>query len=96
MADRDFILNIESIATDIALWQDVALDLPVGEVWDMLSPSQRGLADILNAFNQVYLDDHHSDEALAVAVSEVIRRATATAIFTLGVTYRTRHGAASN
>jgi hypothetical protein len=96
MADRDFILNIDSIATDIALWQGVALELPVCEVRDLVSPSQHGLADSLTAFNQVYLDDQHTDDALAAAVSEVIRRATATAIFTLGATWHTHRTAPSN
>jgi hypothetical protein len=96
MADRDFILDIDSIATDIALWQGVALELPLCEVRDMVSPSQHGLADSLAVFNQVYLDDDHTDEALAGAVNEVIRRATATAIFILGATWRTRRTAASN
>jgi hypothetical protein len=96
MADRKVTLNMDQIATDIALWQGVALELPVGEVRDLVSPSQQGLIDILNEFNQAYLDGDHGDDAFAVVISEVIRRATATAIFTLGVTWRVRRTAASN
>jgi hypothetical protein len=96
MANRKFSFNLDEIATDIALWQGAALELPVCEVRDMVAPSQRGLADSLNAFNRLYLDDHHTDQALATAISEVIRRATATAIFTLGATVRTRRTAGSN
>ena len=96
MADRKVTLNMDQIATDIALWQGVTLELPICEVRGMVSPSQQGLIDILNEYNQVYLDDDHTEEAFAVVISEVIRRATATAIFTLGVTWRTRQAAPSN
>jgi hypothetical protein len=96
MADRTFTLNMDQIAIDIALWQGVALDLPIGEVRSLVSPSQQGLIDILHEFNQVYLDDQHTDDELAVVISEVIRRATSTAIFILGATWQTRRTAPSN
>jgi hypothetical protein len=54
------------------------------------------LGCILNDFNDIYCDEQRSDDALAAAVLEVARQATAAAIFTLGVIHRTRQEAALN
>ena len=84
------------VATEIALWQGTALQLPLDEVQDVASRLLNHLGCILNEFNQVYLDEQRAEDALAAAVAEVTRQATAAAIFTLGASQRTWQEAALN
>jgi len=88
--------SITEVATEIALWQGTALQLPLAEVQDTATRLLNHLGCILNEFNQTYLDEQRSADALAAAVLEVARQATAAAIFTLGATQRTRQEAALN
>ena len=88
--------SLDDVATEIALWQGTALRLPLAEVQDMASRLLNHLGCTLNEFNQTYLDEKRSEDALAAAVMEVARQATAAAIFTLGATQRTRQEAALN
>jgi hypothetical protein len=80
--------SIRDVAIEIALWQGAAIKLPLQEVQDMASSSLNTLAQTLNAFNKTYLDEDQAEDALAYAVMEVARQATAAAIFTLGVNQR--------
>jgi hypothetical protein len=96
MDDRD---AFETVATDIALWEGAALSLPLAQVRAILDDSQRELAESLNAFNGIYLnraDTGESADAFTLAIGEVTRRATALAIFTLGLSQRTRRAAHQN
>jgi hypothetical protein len=86
-------------AAEIVLWQASAQQLPLPDIRDMVSDCQNHLAGLLNAFNKIYSDhtEHKaSDDALAGAVMDVARQATATAIFTLGVTQRAAQVSAAN
>ena len=88
MYDHD---AFETVATDIALWEGAALSLPLAQVRAMLADSQHELAESLNAFNGIYLnrtDCEESADAFTQAIGEVTRRATAMAIFALGVSQR--------
>jgi hypothetical protein len=86
----------DDMAAQITLWQGVAQQLPLAEVQDMASQLVNHLGCILNDFNEIYSDEQRSEDALAAAVLEVTRQATAAAIFTLGASYRTRQEAAFN
>jgi hypothetical protein len=88
--------SIRDVATEIALWQGVALKLPLPEVQDMASSSLNYLAQTLDAFNKTYLDEDQAEEALGHAVVEVARQATAAAIFTLGASQRASLAAERN
>ena len=84
--------DCDDIATDIGLWESVALQLPLPEVSAMLAASQYDLAGCLITFNEVYLSYPDPDESgltLAQAIGGVARRATATAIFALAIAQRT-------
>jgi hypothetical protein len=85
---------ITDVAAEIILWQSAAQKLPLAEVQDMASMSLDCLAQILNEFNHMCRDGQPSDDALADAVLEVARQATAAAIFTLGASQRTWQEAA--
>jgi hypothetical protein len=96
MYDRD---AFEIVATDIALWEGAALSLPLAQVRAMQADSQRELAESLNAFNGIYLNRAGTGEpadAFTLAIGEVTRRATAMAIFTLGLSQRTHQAAHQN
>jgi hypothetical protein len=86
------------VAAEIALWQLTALELPLAEVQAMVAASLRGLAGRLNDFNDSYLNHPETVSAAALeeAIASVARQATATAIFTLGVTQRSREAAIRN
>ena len=91
--------DCDGIATDIALWESVALQLPLPEVCALLTASQHDLAECLITFNEVYLSHPDPDESgltLAQAIGGVARRATATAIFALAITERTHLTAQHN
>ena len=94
MTDHD---PFTDVASEIAGWQATALSLPLTEVHDLARDSIDHLGCVLNDFNQVHRDQQAgtaSAEALADAVGDVARQATAAAIYTLAVTHRTRQAAA--
>ena len=96
MYDRE---AVESAATDIASWESAALELPLIQVRAVLADLQHDLAERLNAFNGIYLDQAGQDVptgTLQLAISEVARQATATAIFVLGLCTRTHLAAHHN
>ena len=99
MYDRE---SFETVASEIALWESAALRLPLPELQAMLADWHHDLAESLNAFNGLYLNhaDHPDyDEpgsAFAHSIGEVTRRATAVAIFTLGITQRLHLAAQQN
>jgi hypothetical protein len=65
----------------------------------MLADSQHELAESLNAFNGIYLnhaDGNESTDTFALAIGEVTRRATAMAIFALGLRQRLHEAAHQN
>jgi hypothetical protein len=96
MYDRD---AFEHVATDIALWESAALSLPLSQVRAMLADSQHELAESLNAFNGIYLnqpDGSQPAESFALAIGEVTRRATEMAIFTLALRQRLHEAAHQN
>jgi hypothetical protein len=55
--------DCDDIATDIGLWESVALRLPLPEVSAMLAASQYDLAECLITFNEVYLSHPDPDES---------------------------------
>ncbi len=94
MTDND---PFADVASEITGWQAAALSLPLPEVSDIARDSIAHLGCVLNTFNQVHRDQRDgqaSAEALADAVGDVARQATAAAIYTLAVTHRTRQAAA--
>ena len=96
MYDRE---SFETVASEIALWESAALRLPLPELQAMLADWHHDLAESLNAFNGLYLNHADHDEpgiAFAYSIGEVTRRATAVAIFTLGITQRLHLAAQQN
>ena len=97
MYDRE---AVESAATDIASWESAALELPLTQVRAVLADLQHDLAERLNAFNGIYYRGHAGQDVptgtLQLAISEVARQATATAIFVLGLCTRTHLAAHQN
>ena len=96
MYDRE---SFETVASEIALWESAALRLPLPELQAMLADWHHDLAESLNAFNGLYLNHADHDEpgiAFAHSIGEVTRRATAVAIFTLGITRRLHPAAQQN
>jgi len=103
LADQESLMYdsdaFETVASDIALWEGAALLLPLAQVRAILADSQHELAESLNAFNGIYLnhaDGNESADAFTQAIGEVTRRATAMAIFTLGLSQRLHQAARQN
>ena len=96
MSDRE---SFETVASEIAKWELAAQQLPLAELYAAATTCQSGLADSLNAFNDIYIshDDggEPSTEAMR-AIGQVTRRATALAIFTLGIAHRAHLAAHQN
>ena len=82
-------------AAEITIWQHIAQELPLTELMQMASDSRTGLAHSLNDFNDT-CQDNPDPAVLARAVTQVARRATACAIFTLGLCQRRRTDAVLN
>ena len=96
MNDREAFTNV---ADAIAEWQLAAQQLPLPELWDVTATCQNGLAGSLNAFNAIILahdDGGEPSTEVMRAIGEVTRRATALAIFTLGISQRVRLAAQQN
>jgi hypothetical protein len=95
MSDREAFVYV---ADAIAELQLAAQQLPLPELWDVTVNSQTDLARSLNDFNDIILahdDDEPSTEVMH-AIGEVTRRATALAIFTLGLAHRAHLAAHQN
>ena len=87
MYDRE---AVDNIAAAIIEWQALAQQAPLPDLTAVMAACQNDLADSLNAFNQVYLDDQCGESAAAMtqAIGAIARRATAAAIFALGISQR--------
>lgn len=88
MSDREAFTNV---ATEIAEWEVVAHQLPLPELYAVAATCQNGLAESLNAFNDIYTsysDGEEPSTEVMRALGQVTRRATAMAIFTLGIARR--------
>jgi hypothetical protein len=83
-------------AAEITIWQAIAQQLPLPELMEMADDSRNGLAHSLNNLNDICQDTWPDPDVLARAVTEVARRATAAAIFTLGLCQRRHQEAALN
>jgi hypothetical protein len=88
MSDRE---AFETVASEIAEWELAAQQLPLPELYAMATTCQNGLAESLNAFNDIctsYSDGQEPSTEVVRALGQVTRRATAMAIFTLGIAHR--------
>jgi hypothetical protein len=95
MSDREAFIYV---ADAIAELQLAAKQLPLPELWDVTANCQNDLARSLNAFNDIILaddGDEPSTEAIH-AIGDITRRATALAIFTLGIAQRAHLAAHQN
>ena len=95
MSDREAFVYV---ADAIAEWQLAAQQLPLPELWEVTANCQNDMARSLNAFNDIILahdDDEPSTEVMR-AIGEITRRATALAIFTLGIARRAHLAAHQN
>jgi hypothetical protein len=85
------------VAADIAEWQTAALDLPLPEVQAMTSLWHNSLIESLNDFNASYAHDGGElSGEFEESIVEVVRRATALAIFAVGATQRLHLAAHQN
>ena len=88
MSDRE---AFETVASEIAEWELVAQQLPLPELYAVATTCQNDLAQSLNAFDGICTshDDGQEPSTEAMrALGQVTRRATAMAIFTLGIAQR--------
>jgi hypothetical protein len=96
MSDRDAFTNV---AADIAEWELVAQQLPLPELYAVAATCQNSLAESLNAFNDIctsHSDGEEPSTEVMRALGQVTRRATAMAIFTLGIARRVHLAAHQN
>jgi len=97
MNERDF--SPDNIALAIAEWQLAAQQLPLPDLCGLVLTWQDSLAQSLDAFNDLYINHADCDgsaDTIALAIGAVAQRATALAIFTLGVACRARDQAHPN
>ncbi len=88
MSDRE---AFETVASEIAEWELVAQQLTLPELYTIAATCQNDLAQSLNAFNDICTSHDDGQEPTAEimrALGQVTRRATAMAIFTLGIAQR--------
>lgn len=91
--------SCDTLAAVIAEWQLAAQQLPLPELCGLAATSQASLAESLDAFNDLYLNHADCDpsaDMIALALGAIAKRATATAIFTLGIASRARQQAHPN
>ena len=94
MPDRE---SFTRVADDIAEWQTAALHLPLPEVQAMTSIWQNSLIESLNDFNASYArHDGGGEPPSQESIVEVVRRATALAIFAVGASQRLHLAAHQN
>jgi hypothetical protein len=91
--------TVVGVATEIIAWQDAARQLPLADLRAIQATWQHDLAQDLDALNEAYAghgSHHECTDVLAHAIGQVTRSATATAIFTLGISQRAQHIAHQN
>jgi hypothetical protein len=91
--------TVVTVATEIIAWQAAAQQLPLPDLRGILATWQDDLAVSLDALNGIcagHGSHHECTDMIGHALGEVTRSATAAAIFTLGLTQRTRHAAHQN
>ena len=96
MSDRE---SFETVASEIAEWELAAQQLPLPELYAVATTCQNDLAESLNAFSKICLSHDDGDEPsteVMRALGQVTRRATAMAIFTLGISQRLHMAAHQN
>jgi hypothetical protein len=96
MSDRE---SFETVASEIAEWELAAQQLPMAELYAVAATFQNGLAESLNAFNGICLSHDDGEEPsteVMRSLGQVTRRATAMAIFTLGIARRVHLAAQQN
>ena len=96
MSDRE---AFETVASEIAQWELVAQQLPLPELYAVATACQNDLAESLNAFNGIctsHDDGQEPSTEVMRALGQVTRRATAMAIFTLGIAQRAHLAAHQN
>jgi hypothetical protein len=96
MYDRE---SVDSVAADIARWEAAAQQLPLPDLMTVITAWQHSLAENLDIFNDVFLAHADHDECTDLikdAINHVVRQATATAIFTLGISQRAQQAARQN
>ena len=96
MSDRE---AFETVASEIAEWELAAQQLPLHELYAVATTCQNDMAESLNAFSGVCLSHDDGEEPTAEvmrALGQVTRRATAMAIFTLGIARRAHLAAHQN
>ena len=83
--------SCDTLAAVIAEWQLAAQELPLTELCGLVAEWQTSLAESLDNFNDLYLNHADCDgsaDMIALALGAVAKRATAVAIFTLGIACR--------
>jgi hypothetical protein len=91
--------DITAVAAEIIVWQLAAHCLPLPDVRSLAIRLTSGLARALNDLNQVYgtgPGDSDRCPGLDIAVTGVVRQATAAAVFTLAARQRTRTAATAS
>jgi hypothetical protein len=89
----------DNVAAEIDLWESAARELPLPDLRAVMATWQDSLAESLDAFNDIYADRDESGQcaaSFAQAIAAVTRRATATAIFALGLSQRVSQAAQQN
>jgi len=88
-----------SIITRVVGWQHVAQQMPLPELSATVATWQDELAQTLDAFNDIcanHADCDGSADMLELALGQIARLSTATAIFTLGINQRLHQAAQQN
>ena len=96
MSDRE---AFETVASEIAEWELAAQQLPLPELYAVATTCQNDLAESLNSFSKTCLSHDDGEEPTAEvmrSLGQVTRRATAMAIFTLGISQRLHLAAHQN
>ena len=91
--------TVTGVAAEIIAWQAAAQQLPLPDLRAILATWQDDLAARLDTLNGICADHgshHECTDMIRHALGEVTRSATAAAIFTLGLTQRTRQAAHQN
>ena len=66
MSDRE---SFETVASEIAKWELAAQQLPLAELYAAATTCQSGLADSLNAFNDIYISHDDGGEPSTEAIA---------------------------
>jgi hypothetical protein len=96
MSNRESFNHVADAITECEL---AAQQLPLDALIRLAATCQNGLADSLDAFNDLYLacdGDAESSVEVMRSITEVTKRATAMAILTLGIARRAHLAAHQN